>query len=94
MQQINPQIIDEWKKEGELLAIWRCKRCFKKILLYKTDNPFINSIYLSFANFEKYCTKCLNKTNKSQILKKKMKREIILLRKYEGIDEEEENFLL
>jgi len=89
MQQINPQIIDEWKKEGELLAIWRCEGCFKKVPFYKTDNELVNMIYLSFARNEKYCHSCKKKNNPKPILKKKC-REIILLKKYEGVIIEKE----
>ena len=58
MKEINPQLLREWKKGGELLTIWRCEKCFQKVPLYKTDNPLVNSIYLSFAKHEKYCLKC------------------------------------
>jgi len=84
MQQINPQLLREWKKEGELLAIWRCEKCFLKIPLYKTDSPLINSIYLSFASHEKYCLKCKKKM-KPNIKKSNPSREVILLRRYEGV---------
>ena len=94
VSQINPQILQEWKKEGELITIWRCNKCFKKIPLYKTDNPLINTIYISFAQFEKFCPKC--KMGEKPIVKKKIRREIILLEKYEGViieDDEEDLFL-
>ena len=87
MKQINPQLLREWKKEGELLAIWRCEKCFMKIPLYKTNSPLVNSIYLSFASHEKYCLKC--RKNKSKIKKRNPgsnpSRELILLRRYEGV---------
>lgn len=89
MKQINPQILREWKKKGELLAIWRCEKCFRKVPLYKTDNPLVNSIYLSSARYEKYCQKCkktnIKKNNPGPI------REIILLRRYEGVIVEEKS---
>lgn len=93
VSQINPQMLQEWKKDGEIIAIWRCENCFRKIPLYKTDNELINSIYLSFAQFEKDCPKC--KMRGKPIVKKKIIREIILLEKYEGIieDDEEDLFL-
>lgn len=92
MQQINPKLLNEWKKEGEIITIWECNKCFKKIPFYKTDNLLVNSIYLSFAKFEEYCLKCLNKMNSKQIPKKKVRREIILLRRYEGIIIEEDSY--
>ena len=87
MKQINPQILNKWKRGGELIAIFRCERCFKKIPLYKTDNALVNSIYLSFAGHEKYCPKC--KMNKPNIKKNLIRREIILLARYEGVIEKE-----
>ena len=91
IQQINPELLREWKKGGELIAIWRCNKCFKKIPLYKTNSELVNSIYLSFARFEKYCPICKLKISAGSIPQKKVRREIILLRKYEGIVGEEEN---
>ena len=93
VQGIKPQLIQEWQKEGEILVIWRCQRCFKKIPFYKTNNPLIDSIYLAFANFEQYCDKCKKKLNPQPSFKKKVRREIILLKKYENvIVEEDEEF--
>jgi len=93
MQQINPQLLREWNKKGDILTIWRCENCFKKIPLYKTNNELINSIYFSFARFEKFCPKCRAKMKGNPIVKKKIRREVILLRKYEGVivkDDEDE----
>jgi len=59
--QIKTELINEWKKRGKLLTIWRCERCYKKVPFYKTKNPLINSIYLAFAETEKYCWKCKKK---------------------------------
>ncbi len=86
MKQIDPQLLREWKKEGELIAIWRCEKCFRKVPLYKTDSELVNFIYRSFARYEKYCPKC-KKKNKPNIKKNNPGpiREIILLRKYEGV---------
>ena len=93
VQAIKPQLLQEWQKQGEILAIWRCNRCFKKIPLYKTNNDLINSIYLAFANFEKYCPRCKEKMNPTRAPKEKVRREIILLKKYENvIVEVEEEF--
>ena len=93
VQAIKPQLLREWQKEGEILTIWRCNRCFRKVPLYKTDNPIVNSIYLAFANFEKYCDKCKKKLNPTIVLKRNVRREIILLKKYENIIvEEKEEF--
>ena len=87
--QISPQLLQEWEKGGKLMAIWRCERCFKKVLLYETHNEFINSIYISFSRFEKYCQECKNKMKGNPVLKTKIVREVILLKKYEGIIEED-----
>ncbi len=89
LKQINPQLLREWNEKGEILAIWGCHRCFKKIPFYKTDNPLIDSILLSFAKFEKYCVKC---KKKKFIKKKVICRESMLLRKYEGIIIEEDDY--
>ena len=90
MKQINPQLLREWKKGGKLLAIWRCEKCFRKIPLYKIDNELVNMIYLSFAGHEKYCLKCKKKMNNSNIKKNPGPvRELILLKKYEGVIIEE-----
>jgi len=83
MKQISPQLLREWKKEGELLAIWRCEKCFQKIPFYKTNNSLVDSISLSFARNEKYCLKCRNKSKRKK--KNNPSRELILLRRYEGI---------
>ncbi len=91
MIQISPQLLKELKKDGELLTIWRCEKCFKKIPFYKTKNPLVNSIYLSFAGNEKYCPKCKMNMNKTDTKKKNnLCREIFLLRRYEGIIIEKE----
>ncbi len=91
LKQINPQLLREWKKQGELIAIWRCERCFKKIPFYKTDNELVNMIYLAFVRNEKYCNECKRKLEKHPEVKKKVIREIILLKKYEGIIVEEDD---
>jgi len=93
MQQISPKLLNEWKKEGELIAIWRCERCFKKIPFYKTDNELVNMIYLSFARHEKFCFECKRKLEKKPEVKKKIIREIGLLKKYEGVIIEEDDGL-
>ncbi len=87
MKQINPQLLREWKKEGELIAIWRCEKCFRKVPFYKTDNELVNLIHLSFARYEKYCLKCKKNMGKLNIKKKnpEPRRELILLRRYEGV---------
>lgn len=88
--QINPKLLEEWKKVGEILIVWRCNRCFKKIPFYKTDNDLINSIHLSFAQFEKHCLKCKEKLNPTRVLKETGRREILLLKKYENVIVEED----
>ena len=84
--------MQEWKKEGEILIIWQCNRCFKKIPLYKTNNSLVNSIYLSFARNEKYCEKCKKKLNPKIIFKIKEIKEIRLLEIYEGVIEDDEDY--
>ena len=61
VSQINPELLEKWKKNGELLIIWRCERCYKKLPLYKSKNPLINSIYLSWTKYHQYCDKCKKK---------------------------------
>lgn len=86
MKQISPQLLREWKKGGELLAIWRCEKCFMKVPFYKTDNSLVDSISLSFARNEKYCLKCRNKSKgKKKNPGSNPGRELILLRRYEGV---------
>lgn len=63
MPQISKKLLDEWKKDGKILVIWRCERCYKKVPFYRTKNPLINSIYLAFAENEKYCWRCKKKVN-------------------------------
>ena len=65
MAHIDPQLLERWKKQGELLTIFRCPRCFKKIPFYKTNNELINSIYLFWVREHEYCPKC------EKIIKKK-----------------------
>jgi len=83
--QINHQLLKDWEKQGELLAVWRCDSCFKKVPFYKTDNPIINAIYLSVARYEKYCDKCKKKLANIPHKKKIIIKEVRLLKKYEGI---------
>ena len=86
--QIEPELLNEWKKEGELLIIWKCERCFEKIPFYKSGNELIDSIYLWWAHDHKYCWRCEKKINGI----KDKKKEIIprinsLLEKYEPVEE-------
>ena len=85
MRQINPQLLSEWKKEGEILAIWQCERCHKQIPFYKTGNPLIDFLYESFAHNEKYCCKCKLRLQNLSKQKNTSTRTIKLLKKYEGI---------
>ena len=60
LQQIKPELLERWKQKGELLVIWRCERCYKKIPFYK-QIPFIDNIQLAWAHNHKYCDKCEKK---------------------------------
>ena len=91
LQQISPKLLSEWKKQGELIAIFRCERCFKKIPFYKTNNELVNMIYISYAKNERFCVECRKKLEKHPEVKKKVIREIILLKKYEGVIIEEDD---
>ncbi len=81
---INPPLLEQWKKKGEIIAIWRCDRCFKKVPFYKTDNPMVNEIYRQAAK-EKYCNHCKKKLQQIPEQKEIIIKEIRLLKKYEGI---------
>jgi len=84
LQQIKPAILDEWRKNGEILTIWGCERCYKKIPFY-VENPFVDSIKMMWAKNHKYCKKCYNKINGIIIIIKSVHipRINILLGKYE-----------
>ena len=69
LQQIKPELLNEWKKKGELLRIWRCEGCYKKIPFYK-QNPFIDMITMAWTHDHKYCWQCEKKMN--GITKKKV----------------------
>ncbi len=83
MEQINPQLLEEWKKEGELLTIFRCPRCFNKIPFYKTNNELINAIYITWARNHEYCPKCEKIRNRENTTKKKVPRIIAIIEKYD-----------
>ena len=93
LQQIRPELLNEWRKKGDLIAIWRCERCYHKIPFFK-QNPFIDNISLAWAHNHKYCLKC-EKIIKGMPTKKKEKIPRInrLLKKYEFYDEIEEDSL-
>ena len=95
LQQIKPELLNEWKKKGDLLAIWRCERCYKKIPFYK-QNPFIDNISLAWVHNHKYCDKCEKKIKKNNprpnIILKNL-RINRLLKKYEFYDEIEEDYI-
>lgn len=88
MQQIKPQLLQEWEKEGEILVVWRCERCYKKIPFYKTNNSFIDMIHLMWAQDHKYCSRCMNKKKDKMIIK--IPRIIKILEKYEPKIEDDE----
>lgn len=89
VQQINPQLLQKWKKDGEILILWRCERCFKKFPFYKTDNSLVNSILLSFARNERYCSRCRLKNFPK---KKVICKTSVLLERYEGTIMEEDDY--
>ena len=96
LQQIQPELLKKWKKKGELIVIWRCERCYKKIPFYK-QNPFIDNISLAWAHDHKYCDKCEKKIKKNnpglQNTNPENLRINILLKKYEFHDEIDEDYL-
>lgn len=83
--QINPELLQEWKKKGELIAIWRCSRCYKKVLFYKSGNAIIDGIYLAWVHDHEYCQRCEAKLKKNNnpLKKEKMPRINILIQRYE-----------
>ena len=89
LQQIKPELLNEWKKKGKLIGIWRCERCYKKIPFYK-EMPLIDMIHLCWAHDHKYCPKCEKKIKGINTIKKK--EEILrinhLLEKYEPPEED------
>ena len=89
LPQIKPELLNEWKKKGEILIIWRCERCYKKSVFYKSDMPLINGISLAWAHNHKYCQQCEKKMNGITIKKKvKVLRINRLLEKYEPPEED------
>ncbi len=85
MAKINPQTLEKWKKEGELLTIFRCPRCFKKIPFYETGDELINSIYLAWASNHYYCPKCEKIKTHGDIIKKQVPRIITIIEKYDSV---------
>jgi len=85
MPEIKLQLLNELKKQGRLLTIFRCERCYKKIPFYSTNNNLINMIYLSWVRDHRYCNSCEKKIKNLNIKpKKKIKPRInTLLEKYE-----------
>ena len=95
LQQIRPKLLKEWKKKGDLLVIWRCERCYKKIPFYK-QNPFIDNIRLAWTHNHKYCDKCEKKLKKNNRPKENNPENLrinLLLEKYEFYEELEEDYL-
>lgn len=93
LQQIKPELLEEWKKEGEILVIFRCEQCYKKIPFYKTDDELIDMIYLTWVRDHKYCNRCEDKKKgNSKLKKEKPPRINRLLEKYEFqyFDEEDD----
>ncbi len=70
MQQIKQELLNEWKKEGELLIIFGCEYCHKKIPFYRTDNELVNRIYLDWVRNNKYCYHCEKKLHGNNSKKK------------------------
>jgi len=96
LKQIKPELLKEFKKKGDLLIIWRCERCYKKIPFYK-QNLFIDNISLAWAHNHKYCDKCEKKIkkNNSGFEEEDIKNLRItrLLKKYEFYEELDEDYL-
>ena len=84
LQQIKPELFNEWKKKGELFAIFRCERCYKKIPFYKSYNELVNMISLAWIKDHKYCYSCERKLDNNFKTKKKVIPRInLLLERYE-----------
>jgi len=98
--QIKLELLEEFKKKGKLLVIWRCERCFKKIPFYNQGNShygeLANMICLCWAKDHKYCSSCEKKIKNKNNPKPKQDTEIMrissLLEKYE-LPLEEEDYL-
>ena len=83
MRQINPQILQEWKKKGEILCIFGCERCYRKTVFYKSNNPIVDTIHQLSAKNRKYCFQCESKLKKNVKIKKEVPRINFLLEMYE-----------
>ena len=83
--QISPKLLEEWKKKGELIGIWRCERCFRKVPFYKSGNEMVDMIHLAAARDHKYCLRCREKIKKNNnpLNKVKKLRINILIQRYE-----------
>jgi len=88
LQQIKPELLDIWKSKGELLIIWGCERCYKKISFYKSNLPLIDVIHLAWTHNHRYCYKCEKKIKGISTVKKKIEIPRInrLLEKYEPLE--------
>lgn len=58
---IRIELIKKFRKEGELLIIWKCEECGKILPFYRSKNKLINMIHLCWARDHKYCSKCEEK---------------------------------
>ena len=87
-QQINPCLLEEWKRDGELLIIWGCERCHKKIPFYK-QSPFVDDIMMMWADDHRYCDNCYRKINGIPVIREKVEisRISLLLEKYEFVED-------
>lgn len=71
LSQIKPELLNKWKNKGNLIIIWRCECCYKKIPFYKSDMPIIDMIHFAWARDHKYCDKCEKKLKGIPLFKKK-----------------------
>lgn len=57
--QIDQKQLQEWGKRGELLIIWGCEKCSKKIPFYKSGNDKIDAIILCWCHDHHFCDNCI-----------------------------------
>ena len=89
LSQIKPELLNKWKSMGKLIIIWRCERCYKKLLFYKSDMSLIDMIHFAWAKDHKYCNKCEKKLKGIKPSKKKeIPRINQLLEIYEPLEDD------
>jgi len=80
--------LEKIQQRGEVLIIWCCEKCRKKMPFYKSGNDFIDGIYLMWARDHKFCDKCLNPPKKTILKENRISK---LLEEYK-LEEEEWNY--